>query len=124
MAPPGCRTTPRRPPPAASRRPPSPRPPALGGELVLRANGGAIAVYGPTWMSHNPPATALGSFLLPALAAPGADLNNTGLNGNGLNDRLGDRLLRGLAAYADAGGDRKLLRLYTLLGGPARRAQG
>lgn len=81
---------------------------SLGEELVLRADGGAIAVYGPTWMSHNTPASALGGFLLPALAAPEGG-------------RLGDRLLRGLNAYAAAGGDRKMLRLYTLLGDPALR---
>lgn len=85
---------------------------SLGEELVLRANGGAIAVYGPTWMSHNTPASALGGFLLPELAAPA---------GARLDDRLGDRLLRGLDAYATAGGDRKMLRLYTLLGDPALR---
>jgi hypothetical protein len=79
---------------------------SLGEELVLRADGGAIAVYGPTWMSHNTPASALGGFLMPELAAPGGG-------------RLGDRLLRGLNAYAAAGGDREMLRLYTLLGDPA-----
>lgn len=79
---------------------------SLGEELVLRSDGGAIALYGPTWMSHNSPASALGGFLLPELAAPGGG-------------RLGDRLLRGLDAYAAAGGDRSMLRLYTLLGDPA-----
>ena len=74
--------------------------------LVLRSDGGAIAVYGPTWMSYNAAASMLGGFLLPELAAPGGG-------------RLGDRLLRGLEAYAAAGGDRKMLRLYTLLGDPA-----
>jgi hypothetical protein len=43
---------------------------------------------------------------MPQLAAP---------NGG----RLGDRLLRGLNAYAAAGGDRQMLRFYTLLGDPA-----
>jgi len=79
---------------------------SLGEELVLRGNGGAIAVYGPTWLSYNTPASALGAYLLPQLAAPGSG-------------RLGDRLLRGLNAYATAGGDRGMLRLYTLLGDPA-----
>jgi len=80
---------------------------SLGEELVLRSDGGAIAVFGPTWLSYNTPATALGGYLLPQLAAPGGG-------------RLGDRLLRGLNAYAAAGGDRKMLRLYTLLGDPAQ----
>jgi hypothetical protein len=79
---------------------------SLGEELVLRSDGGAIAVYGPTWLSYNTPATALGGYLLPQLAAPGGG-------------RLGDRLLKGLNAYAAAGGDRGMLRLYTLLGDPA-----
>jgi len=78
---------------------------SLGEELVLRADGGAIAVYGPTWLSHNGAATALGGSLMPQLAAPGAG-------------RLGDRLQRGLNAYAAAGGDRRMVRLYTLLGDP------
>lgn len=78
---------------------------SLGEELVLRSDGGAIAVYGPTWLSHNTPATALGGNLMPQLAAPGGG-------------RLGDRLQRGLQAYAAAGGDRKMVRLYTLLGDP------
>lgn len=79
---------------------------SLGEELVLRSNGGAIALYGPTWMSYNTPASALGGHLLPELAAPGGG-------------RLGDRLLRGLEAYTAAGGDRSMLRLYALLGDPA-----
>jgi hypothetical protein len=78
---------------------------SLGEELVLRADGGAIAVYGPTWLSHNTPATALGEHLMPQLAAPGAG-------------RLGDRLQRGLEAYAADGGDLRMVRLYTLLGDP------
>ncbi len=85
---------------------------SLGEELVLRSDGGAIAVFGPTWLSYNTPATALGGHLLPQLA--------TSANGAG---RLGDRLLKGLSAYAAAGGDRKMLRLYTLLGDPALVAQ-
>ena len=79
---------------------------SLGEELVMRSDGGAIAVFGPTWLSYNTQATAFGGYLLPQLAAPGGG-------------RLGDRLLRGLNAYAAAGGDRQMLRLYTLLGDPA-----
>jgi peptidase C25-like protein len=79
---------------------------SLGEELVLQPDGGAIALYGPTWLSHNTPAGDLGRHLLPALSAAGGG-------------RLGDRLLRGLAAYAAAGGDRSTLRVYTLLGDPA-----
>lgn len=79
---------------------------SLGEELVLRRDGGAVALFGPTWLSHNGPASELGRFLLPQLSAAGGG-------------RLGDRLLRGLSAYAAAGGDRQTLKLYTLLGDPA-----
>lgn len=79
---------------------------SLGEDLVLQGNGGTAALFGPTWLSHNGPAGDLGRYLLPQLAAPGGG-------------RLGDRLLRGLAAYAAAGGDRETLRVYTLLGDPA-----
>ncbi|HEY3571399.1 MAG TPA: C25 family cysteine peptidase [Thermoanaerobaculia bacterium] len=79
---------------------------SLGEELVLQGNGGTAALFGPTWLSHNGPAGDLGRYLLPQLSAPGGG-------------RLGDRLLRGLSAYAAAGGDRETLRVYTLLGDPA-----
>ncbi|MFL6262161.1 MAG: C25 family cysteine peptidase [Thermoanaerobaculia bacterium] len=79
---------------------------SLGEELVLLRDGGTAALFGPTWLSHNGPAGDLGRYLLPQLSAPGGG-------------RLGDRLLRGLAAYAAAGGDRDTLRVYTLLGDPA-----
>jgi hypothetical protein len=79
---------------------------SLGEELVLQADGGVAALYGPTWLSHNAPASELGRHLLPRLSASDGG-------------RLGDRLLRGLAAYAGAGGDREMLRVYTLLGDPA-----
>ncbi|HEY4590707.1 MAG TPA: C25 family cysteine peptidase, partial [Thermoanaerobaculia bacterium] len=79
---------------------------SLGEELVLQGDGGTAALFGPAWLSHNGPAGDLGRYLLPQLSAPGSG-------------RLGDRLLRGLAAYAAAGGDRDTLKLYTLLGDPA-----
>jgi Peptidase family C25 len=79
---------------------------SLGEELVLQADGGAAALFGPTWLSHNGQAGELGRHLLPRLAAPGGG-------------RLGDRLLLGLADAVAAGGDRDALRLYTLLGDPA-----
>jgi len=79
---------------------------SLGEDLVLQRDGGTAALFGPTWLSFNAPAGELGRYLLPEIAAP-----NSG--------RLGDRLLRGLAAYAKAGGDRDMVRLYTLLGDPA-----
>jgi hypothetical protein len=79
---------------------------SLGEDLMLQRDGGTAALFGPTWLSHNGPAGDLGRYLLPQLSAPGSG-------------RLGDRLLRGLAAYAAAGGDREMLKLYTLLGDPA-----
>ncbi|HKV10334.1 MAG TPA: C25 family cysteine peptidase [Thermoanaerobaculia bacterium] len=78
---------------------------SLGEELVLRSDGGAAALYGPAWLSHNASAGELGRHLLPRLAEPAGG-------------RLGDRLLRGLADYAAAGGDRDTLRTYLLLGDP------
>lgn len=78
---------------------------SLGEELVLRSDGGVAALYGPTWLSQNAPAGELGRHLLPRLAEPAGG-------------RLGDRLLRGLADYAAAGGDRGTLRTYVLLGDP------
>lgn len=82
---------------------------SLGEELVLRSDGGAAALYGPTWLSQNAPAGELGRHLLPRLAEP--------------EGRLGDRLLRGLADYTAAGGDRETLRTYVLLGDPALMAK-
>jgi len=79
---------------------------SLGEELALQGDGGAVAVYGPTWLSHNAQAGELGRYLMPELAATGGG-------------RLGERLLRGLAGYAAAGGDAQTLRVYTLLGDPA-----
>ncbi|HYO14986.1 MAG TPA: C25 family cysteine peptidase [Thermoanaerobaculia bacterium] len=79
---------------------------SIGEELVLQPDGGVAALFGPTWLSQNAPASELGRHLLPTLSAPDGG-------------RLGDRLLRGLAAYAEAGGDREMLRVYTLLGDPA-----
>lgn len=78
---------------------------SLGEELVLRSDGGAAALYGPTWLSQNAAAGELGRRLLPRLAEPSGG-------------RLGDRLLRGLADYTAAGGDRETLRTYVLLGDP------
>ncbi|HSK76908.1 MAG TPA: C25 family cysteine peptidase, partial [Thermoanaerobaculia bacterium] len=83
---------------------------SLGEELVLRSDGGAAALYGPTWMSQNAPAGELGRHLLPRLADPSGG-------------RLGDRLLRGLADYTAAGGDRQTLRTYVLLGDPGLMAK-
>jgi hypothetical protein len=80
---------------------------SLGEDLVMQPDGGVIALYGPTWLSYNAPASKLGLSLLPQLSASGGG-------------RLGDRLLRGLNAYATTtGSDRRMLRLYTLLGDPA-----
>jgi hypothetical protein len=79
---------------------------SLGEELVLQGDGGVAALFGPTWLSYNGEAGELGRYLLPRLTAPGSG-------------RLGDRVLRGLADYAAAGGNKETLRLYALLGDPA-----
>lgn len=78
---------------------------SLGEELVLDKRGGAAAVFGPTWLAHNDLSGKLGAALTPELSS-----------GEG---RLGDRLLRGLQAYAKDGSDAETLRVYTLLGDPA-----
>jgi hypothetical protein len=79
---------------------------SLGEELVLQPDGGTIALFAPTWLSHDGVATQLGSYLLPELDAHDGR-------------RLGDRIRSGLRAYAKAGGDESILRVYTLLGDPA-----
>jgi hypothetical protein len=82
---------------------------SLGEELVVHGDGGAAAVFGPTWLAHNSDSGELGRYLMPELTAGGSD-------------RLGDRVLRALSAFAAAGGEPSLLRLYTLLGDPATRS--
>jgi len=79
---------------------------SLGEALVIEPDGGGAAVWGPMGLSLNAEATALGSHLLPKLAAtPGP--------------RLGDRVLDSLGAYLAAGGNPELARLYGLLGDAA-----
>jgi Peptidase family C25 len=77
----------------------------LGEDLIVRAGGGAMAVYAPSGLSYDGPAVQLGQHLVPSLlAAPGTV--------------LGDAVLRGVRAYT-ATGDRTLLPAYNLLGDPA-----
>jgi len=79
---------------------------SLGEDLVLQADGGVAALFGPTWLSYNEQAGIFGRLLWPQLTAAGGD-------------RLGDRLLRGIRSYAAAGGDRRMVKFYSLLGDPA-----
>ena len=78
----------------------------LGEDLVVRAGGGAMAVFAPSGLSYDGPAVQLGRQIVPALLrAPGTV--------------LGDAILGGVRAFAAAGGDTTLLPAYNLLGDPA-----
>ena len=78
----------------------------LGEDLIVRAGGGAMAVFAPSGLSYDGPAVQLGRQIVPALLrAPGTV--------------LGDAILSGVRAFAAAGGDNTLLPAYNLLGDPA-----
>jgi len=79
---------------------------SLGEDLVLQRDGGAAALFGPTWLSYNAPAGEFGRYLWPQLTAASGD-------------RLGDRLLRSIRGFTAAGGDRRMVQFYALLGDPA-----
>jgi len=76
----------------------------LGEDLVLRAGGGAMAVYAPSGLSYDGPAVQLGQQLFPSLL--------------GAPTLIGDAIQRGIRGFA-AVGDRSLVRVYNLLGDPA-----
>lgn len=78
---------------------------SLGEELVLAPGGGTSALFGPVGLSSNAEAQALGGAVL------GQVVGGAG--------RLGDRILRGEAAFVSGGGDRRFLAVYGLLGDPA-----
>lgn len=78
---------------------------SLGEEMVLHPGGGAAAVFGPTGLSSNQQAVALGEELMSALA--------------GGHDRLGDAVLQAARAYVEGGGIHGYVDVYALLGDPA-----
>jgi hypothetical protein len=79
---------------------------ALGEHLVLHPDGGAAAVWAPSWLSQHHQARFLGDRFL----------RNVFQNEERI---LGESILRALEAGADLGIDRHLLETYQLLGDPA-----
>jgi hypothetical protein len=77
---------------------------SLGEELVLRADGGAAAVWGPTGLSSNQRAVALGEKAMAVL-----------LDGDG---RVGDAVIEAIGAFVEAGGDGAYPNVYAFLGDP------
>jgi hypothetical protein len=81
----------------------------LGSTFVSQPGGAAAAVWAPTGISVSDGATLLGQkFYLELGRGQGAS-----------SQRLGDVIQRSLRAFAAAGGDTDMLRIYELLGDPA-----
>jgi hypothetical protein len=80
---------------------------SLGEELVVHDRGGAAAVLGPTGLSANSQAIQLAEHALAALLDPDE------------HERLGDAVLRTFSNFVAAGGDPRLIDVYTVLGDPA-----
>lgn len=78
---------------------------SLGEDLVLKSDGGAIAVIGPLSLSINHQSVAMGKALLPRLL----DSNSTSIGG---------AYIAGLRQYVQSGGDVELVLSYSLLGDP------
>ena len=78
----------------------------LGEALLNRTGGGAVAVWGPTGLSLNDPATELDKAFMAAWCQPGTV-------------RLGDAIRQAAAAHAAQGGMRFDRDIYVLLGDPA-----
>jgi hypothetical protein len=82
----------------------------LGESLVLRPEGGAVAVWAPTGISRNPEACALDRRFLQNLSEAA---------GQGMP--LGEIILRSCEEFAEDGNPSYILRMYSLLGDPAIR---
>ncbi|MGE0639819.1 MAG: C25 family cysteine peptidase [Thermoanaerobaculia bacterium] len=80
--------------------------PSFGEEMVRRADGGAVAVFAPSGLGQHGEA---------AQFAPRLSYEIYGVQ----NLRVGDAILDAETTFANAGGDRGLLTLYTLIGDPA-----
>jgi len=78
---------------------------SLGEELVVHADGGAAAVWGPTGMSGNLRALELGEHAMAALYGP--------------EERLGDAVVETMRAFVEGGGNVGHVDVYSLLGDPA-----
>jgi hypothetical protein len=79
---------------------------SLGEHLVRRAQGGAMAVWAPSWLSRHAQARFFGDRVLRQIFQQGEAV-------------LGEAVLHALEAGADLGVDPHLLRTYQLLGDPA-----
>ena len=78
---------------------------SIGERLVMKGDGGAIAVFAPTSMEKNVDSVLLDSKLLPAVLAGGRP--------------VGEAVAQALAEYAATDGTPSLVRTYVLLGDPA-----
>ena len=84
---------------------------SLGELLLRRANGGAVAVWGPSGLSRNNPATELGAAFYRAILENGAGT-------------LGLAVLQARRSLLDNVFSRDTLAVYNLLGDPALRIAG
>ena len=76
--------------------------------LVLKQDGGAVAAWAPTGLSRNDESKILDMGLYAAIFQE-------------KESRLGDAVLKALAAYASSGKPPYILRIYTLFGDPAAK---
>ena len=83
---------------------------SLGEHLVLDGDGGAMAVWAPSWLSQHAQARFFGDRMLRHIFQSGERV-------------LGEAVLHALEAGADLGVDPHLLRTYQLLGDPALELQ-
>ncbi len=78
----------------------------LGEALLLKAAGGAVAVWAPSGASPNSPSAALAEQFFKVAF-------------QGQQKILGRALLKTMAYFANGGGHRYVLDIYNLLGDPA-----
>ena len=84
---------------------------SMGELLMKRAGGGAVAVWGPSGLSRNDPATMLGEAFYRAVLQDGSGT-------------LGTAILRAVRGLEDDLFSRDTLAVYNLLGDPALRIAG
>ena len=79
---------------------------SLSESLILKENGGAIAVIAPTGLSIHSQAMLLNQKFFSAVFEDGEDL-------------IGDAIINAYRNYSNSGGDNYTLRIYNLIGDPA-----
>lgn len=84
---------------------------SLGEALVMKKNGGAIAVWAPTGLSADKGAVILDKALFGNVFSEGRQV-------------LGDAILGSLQNYRGAGGETYMIDIYNLLGDPALSMRG